>query len=242
MYARPEVKGEVLDFGVSGKLIMNALVMYDRQTESYWSQMLGHAVEGPLEGAELVPVPYAQMSWGEWRQLHPESKALQTVGWDGRDPYAGYFERPDAGVIGEANPDRRLPTKAMVTAAVVEGVPVAYPWEVLETGRVVNDVVGAVPVLAIHAPEVSSTVLFDRRVGGTAYTFRSDPDPPEGASGRGRYVVDEETGSLWMAWTGVAVEGPLAGSSLDQIPAMSVFWFAWSDFHPETELYGFGDS
>ena len=242
MYARPEIDGELLDFGVSGKLIMNALVMYDRQTGSYWSQILGRAVRGPLAGSTLEPVPYVQMTWGEWRALYPESVALQTADWDGRDPYASYFERPDAGVIGESNPDRRLPGKAMVTAAVVDGAAVAYPWDVLERERVVNHSVGGVPIVAVHASEAASTVLFQRRHDGQTLTFRPEPDAPPAARGLARRIVDDQTGSTWSAWTGVAVEGPLAGAALVQIPSTSVFWFAWSDFHPDTALYGDADA
>ena len=241
MYARPEFDGELLDFGVSGKLIMNALVMYDRQTETLWSQILGRAVQGPLEGEDLMAVPYAQMTWGEWRQLYPESKALQTGRWRGRDSYEGYFARPDAGIIGEANPDRRLPSKAMVTAAVIDGIPMAYPWDVMSQELIANDQVGDTPVVAIHAPEAISTVLYDRRIDGRALTFRRDPDERADARGLQRRMIDEETGSIWSAWTGVAIEGELAGQSMTQIPATSVFWFGWSDFHPDTGLYGHDD-
>lgn len=276
MYARPEHDRGTLDFGVSGRLIMNSLVMYDRQTESYWSQLLGTAVQGPLSGTALEPVPAAQMTWGEWRRLHPESRALRTDGWDGRDPYDDYYDRADAGVIGEANPDRRLPPKSMVTGAVVGGVPVAYPWAALapEPGvgdvnegvvdvdgadgaptpsvptprpdpasgfAVVNDVVGEVPVLVVHAREASSTVLFDRRAGGRTLTFRSDPASPSDAVGLARRVVDLESGSRWSAWTGTAVDGPMAGRTLEILPSAPVYWFAWSDFYPGTRLYASGE-
>lgn len=66
MYAR-EIEGSEFSFGVSGKLIRNVLVMYDRQTESYWSQLLGEAVEGEMVGTKLEFLPSWMMTWEAWK-------------------------------------------------------------------------------------------------------------------------------------------------------------------------------
>ena len=76
MYDR-EIEGQEYTFGVSGKLIMNVLVMYDRQTDSLWSQLLGEAVEGPLAGTKLTFIESLQTTWAEWKALHPNTLALQ---------------------------------------------------------------------------------------------------------------------------------------------------------------------
>ena len=75
MYAR-EIDGEEHTFGVSGKLIMNALVMYDHQTRSLWSQFLGQAVEGPQQGVKLDFVPVVHTRWSLWRDAHPDTLVL----------------------------------------------------------------------------------------------------------------------------------------------------------------------
>ena len=54
----------MLTFGVSGKLIMNGLVMYDRETGTLWSQVIGQGVDGELKGVELTTIPALQTTWG----------------------------------------------------------------------------------------------------------------------------------------------------------------------------------
>jgi len=212
---------------------MNALVMYDRQTGSLWSQILGRAVRGPLAGAELEPLPHMQSTWAAWRELHPDTVALRTSG--AADPYERYYGAADAGVIGETRSDDRLPPKAMLTGAVVDGVAVAYPWQALPESGVVNDSVGDTPVVLVHDRASSASVVFDSRVQGLDLTFElaSQAD----AVGMHKVLLDRETGSRWSAWGGVAFEGPLAGERLTPMPATTAFWFGWKDFYPDTLLY-----
>ncbi len=100
MYGR-EIEGQVHTFGVSGKLIMNALVMYDHQTRTLWSQFLRKGVKGPLAGVELEFVPVTQTSWSLWRESHPDTLVLDKNGRYQRDSYASYYFDGSAGVIGE---------------------------------------------------------------------------------------------------------------------------------------------
>jgi hypothetical protein len=241
VYARPEIDGERLDFGVSGKLIMNALVMYDRQTESYWSQILGRAVRGELAGTELEIVPYVMTTWANWKDLYPDTLALETSD-SVSDPYDGYYEAPRAGVIGEARRDERLPLKAMVTGAVVDGQAKVWPWESLAAADgVVNDELAGVPLLLVHDDAVRTTVVWRRLVEGQSLTFAPDAEMGD-ARGLQRLIVDEQTGTRWQAWTGIAVEGELVGQRLEQLPATGVFWFGWKDFYPQTLIYGWQEA
>ena len=100
MYAR-EIDGREFTFGVSGKLIRNVLVMYDRQTEALWSQLIGEAVEGEMIGTELTYLPSWFTTWSEWKHMHPDTLALTKPYSGGRDPYASYYASNRAGVIGQ---------------------------------------------------------------------------------------------------------------------------------------------
>lgn len=80
MYARPEVDGEALTFGVSGMLWREALVMYDRQSRSLWSQRAHRAIAGPRAGDELEVLPAAITDWRSWLESHPETTALVKPG------------------------------------------------------------------------------------------------------------------------------------------------------------------
>jgi hypothetical protein len=83
VYAR-EIEGQEFTFGVSGKLIRNVLVMYDRQTGSLWSQLLGEAIDGDMVGASLSFLPSWMMSWKEWKAMHPDTVALDKNGRRGK--------------------------------------------------------------------------------------------------------------------------------------------------------------
>ncbi|NJN84844.1 MAG: DUF3179 domain-containing protein [Caldilineaceae bacterium] len=233
MYARNVEHDGVeqeLSFGVSGKLIMNVLVMYDRQTESYWSQLLGEAVEGPLAGAKLQPLAATQTTWGEWKRLHPDTKALFTNGMGLYDTYENYYRAGQQGVLGESRSDDRLPPKELIVGAVVEGQPVAYAHGQLAETPVVNDTVVGIPLLVVFKADTRTGLIFGREVAGRELTFEPTDDPLE--------IRDQETGSVWLILTGLALDGPLAGQSLERLPSTSSFWFGWKDWYPETHLYG----
>ena len=230
MYSR-EINGELHTFGVSGKLIMNVLVMYDHQTRTLWSQFLHRGVEGELEGVELDVIPVTQTTWGAWKELHPETKFLDLFMADPYDQYYADNNRP--GVIGERNADDRLATKDLVVGVNFDGTPKAYPLDGLESQPVLNDSVEGQDALIYFDVPSGTALVYDRRVNGQTLTFGVDTD----TSGVLTTLVDEETGSRWMAFTGLAVEGELKGQRLERIPSHLSFWFAWTDWNPETELF-----
>lgn len=238
MYARDDIAGraEPLTFGVSGKLIMNALVMYDRETGTLWSQILGKAVDGELRGVELTPVPAIQTTWSQWQEQHPDSVALAKGFSGSRDSYESYYRSGRAGVLGETNEDTRLPRKTLGIGVVQNDEPVYYPYSALTETPVVNDTVGDELILVVcHENSGSATLLYSRQVDGQVLAFE---DAGTAEDSTQRILRDRETGTLWNSWLGVAIEGELAGTRLERIPATSVFWFGWSDFHPETRIYG----
>ena len=102
------MNGQVLDFGVSGKLIMNALVMFDRETGTLWSHFLSQAISGPLKGTKLENVPVTLTPWGKWVETYPDTLALNKGFSGSSDPYTGYYRDRSAGVIGEMHVDDRL--------------------------------------------------------------------------------------------------------------------------------------
>ncbi|MBI3959204.1 MAG: DUF3179 domain-containing protein [Chloroflexi bacterium] len=229
MYDRTIV-GEIHTFGVSGKLIRNVLVMFDRESDSLWSQLLGEAVDGPLLGTKLKPIAALQTTWGEWKKLHPDTLAL-AIGGPAYDSYVSYYSSNSAGVIGETFQDERLPRKELVYGLVIDGQAVVYPFSRLAEQRIANDTVAGQPVAVIFDPATRTALAFRREVDGQTLTFR--PGDGEGAT-----FVDEETGSTWAALTGAAASGPLQGKGLERLPGTSSFWFGWKDFYPDTLVYG----
>ena len=107
MYAR-EIDGIEHTFGVSGKLIMNALVMYEHQTRTLWCQFLGWGVDGLLKGVDLEFVPVTHTQWSLWKESHPDTLVLDKRGGYQRDIYLSYYYDSSAGAIGETVRDDRL--------------------------------------------------------------------------------------------------------------------------------------
>ncbi len=220
-------------FGVSGKLIMNAVVMYDHQSNTLWSQFLSRGVKGPLVNQALEIVPAVQTTWQQWLNLHPDTLVLDKRGSYQGDTYEGYYSGGSKGILGEANKDKRLPSKELVLGMVVAGLAKAYPFSVISDQTVINDHFAGEPVVVTFEPISESGAAFDRRLDGRTLNF----EPAEGRGGVA-LMQDLETGSLWQVLTGQAVDGPLFGQRLERLPSHYSFWFAWSDFHPETDLYG----
>ena len=225
------VDGRVLEFGVSGKLIMNDLVMYDRQTDSLWQQILGEGIRGEFKGVKLTPLAVTHTTWSQWKNSYPGTLVLDKGGAYASDSYSSYYERADVGVLGGSLSDDRLSAKELVLGLIVEQQPKAYPFSRLFVDPVINDLLGDFAVLVIFDEASTTAVAFDRDVEGRTLTFRSlDSDA-------GPVVEDDETGSTWSGLTGRAIGGPLKGTELSQIAATYSFWFAWSDFYTQTEVY-----
>ena len=228
MYAR-EIGERVLTFGVSGKLILNAMVMYDRQTNSLWSQFLGEAVEGPLAGTTLELVPSQLTTWSAWKEEYPDTLVLDTQG-QVTDHYAEYYADGRSGVLGQSHFDGRLPSKDLVLGIAGQTGQRAYPRSRLAELPVLNDEFEGADILVTFDVAGRSTSVFRRNLDGMELTFSQAPGPGE--------MTDAETGSLWSKMSGVANAGPLKGSRLIPYPSFDAFWFAWTDFYPDTELFG----
>ena len=217
---------------------MNALVMYDHQTETLWSQFLARGVKGPLAGVALDSVPVLQTSWQTWRALHPDTLVLDKEGpyridsyQD--DAYGSYYRDNKAGVLGETVDDDRLRRKDLVLGIEAGGHNKAYPFGVLEGQPVLNDSVSGSDVLVFFDDASGTALAYDRHLGDRVLTFRADGN----SAGAQTVLVDEETGSRWLALTGRAIEGELKGEQLVRLPSHLSFWFAWKDWNRDTELY-----
>jgi hypothetical protein len=238
VYVR-ESNGHTLTFGVSGKLLANGLIMYDQQTDSLWSQMVGLAVTGPRQGTRLAMLPARHTTWATWKQLYPKTSVLDPSRSPYRrdynmDPYESYYTSDDTGVIAPRHADQRLAPKALVIGLRLDHVVKAYPFTNLGREPVVNDVVANVSVVVTFQERTATGQVFSRQVGDRVLTFVS---AMRGA-GEPLTMRDEQTGTLWSGLAGVALEGPLKGEQLTPMPAPYAFWFAWKDYYPATGVYG----
>jgi hypothetical protein len=244
-FVRPEIDGERLTFGTTGNLRHSDMVMWDRQTESWWQQFTGEGIVGDLTGETLESIPAPMISWAEFKETHPEGQVLsRDTGFNrryGENPYVGYDDVNETPFLYRGAVGDQLPPMARVVG-IEEGDGRAYAFQDLEEQRVINDTVAGRPVAVFWAPGTASAMdrrqitgsrdvgavgTFDRRVDGRTLTFQ-----PTGEN----TFTDEETGSTWTL-LGKATDGPLEGAQLDALVHHHIFWFVWSAFQPEGDLY-----
>jgi hypothetical protein len=231
---RAAIKGRELHFD-NADLVGGNEVFKDRETGSRWQQSSLAAISGPLQGEHLELFPFLLTNWGEWRRLHPATLVLK--------PLPGYADRIAAkneqirqGLSGEGEApdgvlhrDGRLKPRAMILGLDVEGANRAYPLTVLRKSQVINDQLGGRPILIVHQPASDTTTAFRARSSGKVLTFvAGNADATE--------LTDAQTHSRWDAY-GHCISGKLRGSDLEPLILEPEYWFAWSEFHPDTTIY-----
>ena len=211
---------------------MNALVMYDHQSGTLWSQFLSRGVKGEFAGRYLETIPIVQTTYGQWVREHPDTAVLDKGRRGSSDPYDGYYVNNDAGVIGESIVDDRLARKDKVVGIGFDGGPKAFPLSALEAMPVVNDTVAGNDVVIFFQPNSDTALVYNRVVNGRRLEFEQVVDDD------GTVLLrDKATGSRFLPFTGRGIDGELEGVQLERVHSIVSFWFAWSDFYPETELY-----
>jgi len=248
VFERPTYQRKPLTFGTSGNLRNSDLVMYDRQTESWWQQFTGEAIVGDLVGNQLTLLPSAVISWADFKTQFPDGQVLSLdTGYSrryGSNPYTGYDDINASPFLYAGPLDNRLRPMARVLGVLLpDGGGVAYPLERLKTEGIINDAINGIQITAFwkagtasaldtssipSGQDVGAAAVFLREINGQTLTFIS--------SGEGDFQ-DQQTGSTWNLF-GLAVAGPMRGSQLTPLPHHNTFWFAWAAFVPPDTLDG----
>ena len=237
--------GRVLDFGTTGNLRMSDLVMWDRETESWWQQFTGQAIVGEMAGTVLSRLPASIVAYEDFRTAYPAAPVLsRRTGHNrpyGSNPYRGYDTIEDRPFLFFDPVDERLPPMERVLNVSVEGAHRLYPFSELSRHPVVNDEVGNTPVVVLSR-EGTLSVLDESRIAdsrtvpsATAYARRAGDRELHFEAAEGR-IVDRETGSTWNLF-GTATQGPLEGTRLETIDSGVHFAFAWLAFYPDSEIW-----
>lgn len=191
MAFKADIQGQSRDFGVSGLLYNSDVLLYDRASDSLWSQIAREAVSGPMLGTALEMVATAHTSWADWLARYPDTLVLSNkTGYlrnYSRNPYAGY-ETSEATIFPVTFNKSGFHPKELVIGLELADSVKAYPFVEL----------------------AKSTGTIDDQVAGQNITVWHD------AAHRSGRVLD-------------------AGGM--EIPTVISFWFAWSAFYPETEIY-----
>lgn len=241
-------KNYVFDFGVSGMLRKSDMVMWDKQTETWWQQLTGEGLVGELNGEILNFFPSLIISVEEFFSSNPEGKIMISHKKDnygqtyGTNPYHNYDSLGNQGSkFFDEVIDDRLPAMERVVDIENGGEYKIYPFKKIRKSKVINDDFNGKRIVIFYAGKtvsvldkkniedshhVGTVTVFSSIVDGIVLTFKRK---------KGKFI-DTETGSVWDI-TGKCVEGSYIGKQLVTEVHSNHFAFAWLAFHPESEIY-----
>jgi hypothetical protein len=231
--------GETLEFGVSGKLADDDLVMYDRGTGSEWKQSSGECIAGQLSGETLSVRSFSVLPWGRFPEAYPDGVVLQRPGGESEaasdtdqpvpidydaSPYREYFRSDGFGLDAHRGGDSRawdrgdIDPKTVVLGVELGGEAVGFPLPRVENaGGVVRAAVGGRDIVVFATESAGIHAYAD-----PGYAFDRD----------GEGVVAD--GARWDPATGRADDD----RELERVPTRRLFAFAWRDDHGAGAFYG----
>lgn len=225
---KPEVDGQLENFRLVGMDHFNAM-FEDSRTKSWWRQVSGEAIVGPLKGKTLAEIPSEQMTLGAWLARYPESLILQPdVKFT--DQYAG-LDKYDEGTIDgslEGTDSLSWQSKSWVVGVSLGLFAKAYDWNELKEKRVINDELAGTPLVVALEADTASFHVWNRIVNSDTLNFTFSDSL--------KTFVDTKTNSVWN-WQGRCIEGQLKDSSLTPIQSYQEFWHSWKTFHSNTTQY-----
>ena len=231
---------EVLDFGVSGRLIYSNMIMYDRPSETRWIQATGTGIAGRHTGRKLSLVPSSMLAWRDLKEAFPEAEVLsRSTGHArdyGRNPYQGYdrsaqpflYRGPNRTSRSE-NPMERVLTIYHGDTARAVPYTELFEHEVLNIELEGQDIV-VFGKLGTASALDSGRIPDGRDVGSAAAYYAQSAEQVLRFARHPEGFRDNETGSIWDI-TGRAISGPLAGATLEPAPAVEHFLFSYRAFH-----------
>lgn len=187
--------------------------MYDEETQSLWSHLLGKCMQGGLKGQELEIIPSVMTDWSSWKKLNPGTTVMN---WPQRGPFRY---------------DRRIYNARSLKKYVV-GIKSgqkskSYRFDLLKKNPLVND----------SLSNRHFVIWFDSKSGGTWSFDRKTQDYELVFQLKDGLVIDQQTGSRWDLQKGVATSGPLKGQHLAPRIAIPSFAQAWDFFYPKSEKW-----
>jgi hypothetical protein len=230
------VGGRQLHFHLAGINNQN-FIMRDEETGSWWQQVTGEAIHGPLKGQRLTPVEHDELTFGLWKREKPQGRVLRPndeIAQAGKYAPANWEERmAKVPVTTSATLDKSLQPRTLVIGLTINGTSKAYPFDTVARQSPILDDVGGAPIFIVLGDDKRSVRAYERSVDGRKLEFFIKPNAGI------LVLVDAETGSEWD-FTGKATGGPLSGRQLRKIPILNDYWFDWQTYHPQTLVYELG--
>jgi len=231
---RREIDGLRLTFHLAGINNQN-FVMRDEETGTYWQQISGAAISGPLKGRQLTLVHSDELTLATWKSEAPQGMVLNDVA-----EFASDYAKPDWDVRMKraptvlSFPGYDLADRDLMLGIQAFGASRAFLYDRVIKEKLVKDHVGAEPVLLVVGADDQSVRAFRDRIPGIegAADFYRITGKRSGA-----LLLDDVTGSEWN-FQGCAISGEAKGLCLEPVPMLKDYWFDWRNYNPKTTVYG----
>jgi len=224
------IPGRILTFHVAGINNQNFL-MRDDETGSFWQQVSGKCISGPLVGKQLELSRSEELTFALWKQEAPDGKVLAS------DPlFANLYASADwENRIGKLPTVTRsassLPPRELVVGIAMDDAAKAYPVNTLQAEVLAQDSLAGTPLLLALGPDQKSIRAFIRRIPGEdrEVDFYKMPSL-EWA------MMDSASASVWD-FRGCALSGPARGKCLPRVSILKDYWFDWQQYHPQSLVF-----
>ena len=263
------MNGRALHFYLAGINNQNFL-MRDKETGTWWQQITGKAIYGPLKGTSLELVLSDELTFGEWKSEVSGGKVLAEVPKYGKEYDSNWEPETAKYPVVISFPGTELKSRDVVVGLEMDGPGRAYPWDTLVKQSPVVDRVNGKPLLVAVGPDGKSFRVFVSRIDGKDAEFFLKGEAESESAGTAKIetttelkaetktgtpavatpappptpkpwiLLDTTTASEWN-FQGCAISGPSLGKCLDRIPALKDYWFDWRNYHPKTTVYGKGN-
>jgi hypothetical protein len=219
-----ELDGLKFTFHLAGINNQNFL-MRDEETGTYWQQISGRAVSGPLAGRQLKLIHSDELTFALWKGEQPGGTVLRDVpeyvsGYAKKDWDIRMKKAPT--VLSYAQPG--VAARDLMVGIRAFGASRAFPYERVIEEKLVKDRVGSEPVLLVVGGDNQSVRAF--HTSATAQFYRTSDG----------LMIDAETGSRWN-FQGCAIEGKSKGTCLEPVEIIRDYWFDWRHYNPDTTIY-----
>ena len=213
--------------------------MRDEETGSWWQQVSGKAIHGPLQGRQLKSVFRDEVSFAIFKGEQPNGRVLKPdekiVAKEDYEPADWEAKVGRMRTVAGTDVDKRLAPRTLVMGIELNGKSVAYPLSALQKQSPIIDMIGATPIVVALGEDNRSVRAFERTVEGrTLEVFQKKDDKNPQFQ-----LIDAETGSTWN-FEGKATSGPLAGRQLKKVFVLEDYWFDWRIYDPATAVYQLG--
>ena len=223
------IDGRPLNFHLAGINNQN-FIMRDEETGSWWQQVSGECIAGPLKGKQLQLVAHDELPFAVWKREQPAGRVLKPDERVAAKYEAADWEERYANlrVVTPVDPSDALKPRDLIIGITINGAAKAYPMARLEKQAPVTDSLGGTAIVVMLDTSKKSVRAFERTVDGRTLTFATKQEAG--------LFTDAETNSAWD-FTGRAVSGPLAGRQLRKLMALKDYWFDWKTYHPDTAVF-----